>query len=321
MLVFTLRRIAASVLLLILVLSATFFLVHIAPGEPASLYQNPRMSEVQRQQMRRIFGLDQPLARQYAEWMAAMLRGDWGISFSHGRPAAEVLLEKMPNTCLLVAGTLLIEYGLGLALGLWAAARAGRRTDRWIRLVALAFWATPPFWLALLAIELFSVRWPIFPTNQMTTYGAAAWSPLARTLDVLHHLALPALVSGVVRCGAVSRFVRNGLLEVMGQDYIRTARAKGLGPWRVYWVHGLRNALISVIQRFGFTLSLLLSGSLIIEVIFSWPGVGQAIYWAMLQRDYPVVLAGTALTGGLVVLGNLVADLLHGWIDPRVRHG
>lgn len=320
MLAFTARRLGSAVVLLLLVLTATFFFIHITPGEPALLYSNLRMSEEQRQEMRVALGLDQPLGRQYVTWMGAMLRGDWGISISSGRPAADMLWEKMPNTCVLVAGTLVVEYGLGVILGIIAAARAGRRLDEWIRMASLVLWATPFFWLALLAIEVFSVRWQIFPPNQMTSDGAPALPLLWRALDLLHHLALPAVTFGLVRCGPVGRFIRNGLLDVKGQDYIRTAHAKGLSPARVLWVHGLRNAVIPVIQRFGFSLPALLSGTLIVEVIFAWPGVGQTTYWAMLQRDYPVILASTALTGALVVTGNLFADLLHAWIDPRVRN-
>ncbi len=321
MLIFTLRRIGAALLLLLLVLTATFFFIHITPGEPSALYQSPRISEDLRQQMRRALGLDQPLGRQYLTWLGAAARGQWGVSLTSGRPAAEILMERMPPTLLLVAGTMLVEYGLGLGLGLLAAARAGDRLDRLIRVLSLLFWAMPSFWLALIAVEIFTVQWPIFPTNQMTSDAARNLPLLGRMLDVLYHLALPALVLGTLRSGAVIRFVRNGLLEVLGQDYIRTARAKGLSPRRVLWVHALRNAVIPVVQRFGVSLPMLLSGTLIIEVIFAWPGLGQTVYWAMLQRDYPVILAATSLTGVMVVLGNLAADLLQAWIDPRVRHG
>ncbi len=320
MIEFTLRRLGAALLLLYLVLTATFFIVHLAPGEPAKLFMNPRISEEQRQQMRQVLGLDRSLGRQYLAWMGAALRGDWGTSFSFGRPATDLLRETMPATCLLVAGVALVEYGLGVSLGLWAAARAGGRLDRLARVLSLFFYAMPSFWLALIAIEILTVRWQLFPTNQMTS-DTARYLPLwGQALDLLHHLVLPALALGLVRCGAVVRFVRNGMLEVLQQDYIRTARAKGLRPARVLWVHALRNAIIPIVQRLGFTLPALLSGAVIIEVIFSWPGVGQLVYMAMLQRDYPLILAATALSAALVILGNLGADLLHAWLDPRVRH-
>ncbi len=320
MLRFIFRRLGASALLFFLVLTATFFLIHLAPGEPTRLFDNPRISAEKRQELRQVYGLDRPLGEQYVTWMGSVLRGDWGSSISLGRPAFEVLLEKMPNTCLLVAGALVVEHLLGFLFGLLAAARAGSALDRRIRILSLVLYSVPIFWFALLAIELLTVRWPLFPTNQMRSDGAHLLPPVMQWLDVLHHLALPALILGIARCGAVVRFVRNGLLDVLGQDYIRTARAKGLSPARVLWVHALPNALIPLVQRFGLALPFLLSGSLIIEVIFSWPGVGFSVFVAILQRDYPVILASTAMTSALVIGGNFLADLLHAWLDPRVRH-
>ncbi len=320
MLRFILRRLGASALLLFLVLTATFFLIQIAPGEPARLFDNPRISADKRQELRQVYGLDQPLGRQYLTWMGSVVRGDWGSSISLGRPAMEVLLEKLPNTCLLAAAAVTIEHVLGFILGLLAAARAGSPADRLIRVLSLVLYSVPVFWLAMLAIELLTIRWGFFPTNQMRSDGARSLPALEQAMDILHHLALPALILGIARCGAVVRFVRNGLLDVLSQDYIRTARAKGLSPARVLWVHALPNALIPLVQRFGLALPILLSGSLIIEVIFSWPGVGFAIFQAVMQRDYPVIMASTAMSGALVVLGNLLADLLQAWLDPRVRH-
>ncbi len=320
MLRFILRRLGAATLLLFLVLTATFFLIHIAPGEPVRLFDNPRISNEQKLELRELYGLDKPLGQQYLRWLGSVLRGDWGASITFERPAFDVLMERMPNTVLLVLAAFLVEYALGLALGLAAAARAGTTLDRWIRYLSLLLFSIPGFWLALLAIELLAVRWSWFPINQMTSEGAQALPPLQRLLDLLHHLALPALILGIARCGAVVRFARNGLLEVLNQDYIRTAHAKGLHPARVLWVHALPNALIPLVQRFGMALPIMLSGTVVIEVIFSWPGLGNAVFQAIRQRDYPVILASTALTGTMVVLGSLLADLLHAWIDPRVRH-
>ncbi len=320
MLRFLLRRLGASILLLFVVLTATFFIIHIAPGDPLQLFSTPRTSPEQVERLRQFYGLDQPLSTQYFRWLGSVLRGDWGFSITSGRAAGEILIEKLPASALLALAVVLVEHLLGVSLGLAAAARAGGRVDRQIRVISLLLYAVPAFWLALLSIEFLSVRWPIFPTNQMTSDGAR-YLPLAeRILDLLHHLVLPACTLGVARCGAVVRFVRNGVLEVLDQDYIRTAYAKGLTPARILWVHALRNAIGPLIQRFGLSLPSLLGGALIIEVIFSWPGFGQAIFTAILERDYPVILASTAISGVAVVLGTLLADLLHAWIDPRVRH-
>lgn len=314
-----LRRFGASLLLVYVVLTLTFFVIHLAPGEPGAFFVDTRLSEDTRDAARTRLGLDQPLHRQYLLWLTATLRGDWGTSFTSGRPALAVVLEQLPHTFILVLAASAVEYGLGLPLGLYAARRADGAGDHAIRTVSLALYSMPSFWLGLLLIEWFAVRWTLFPPGQMTSVGADALPWGARLRDLLHHLALPALTLGLIRCGAVVRFTRNGLLEAMGQDYIRTARAKGIGERRILWVHALPNALGPLVQRLGVALPIMLSGSLVIESVFSWPGIGYTAYLAVLQRDYPVVLASTALLAILVVFGSLLADLLHAWIDPRVR--
>ena len=316
---FALRRLGSSLLLLLLVLSFTFVFVRLAPGGPEALYIDPRITPEQREVIRARLGLDRPLLEQYGTWLSAALRGDFGVSFNAQRPALDVILEKMPATLMLALAATLIEHGLGLLLGLIAARRAGQPVDHAIRTVSLVLFSVPAFWLALLAVQALAVQWPLFPPGQMTSNGAASLPWPQRVLDLLHHLALPALVLGVARCGAVVRFCRNGLLETLGQDFVRTARAKGLTESQVLWRHALPNALVPLIQRFGVALPIMLSGALVIEFVFSWPGVGNASYVAILQRDYPVVLASTAVNASVVILGSLLADLLHAALDPRVR--
>jgi peptide/nickel transport system permease protein len=317
---FILRRLGASVLLLFLVLSFTFLFLHLAPGDPTVLAQDPRLSSDQRQSLRRVYGLDRPLADRYLHWLrATLLEGDWGTSFVHSRPVTAVVAEHAPATLLLAGAGLMLQYGLGLLAGMAAARRAGGRADHLIRVTALTFYCLPIFWTGLMALLLFSYSWPLFPPGHMLSVGAASLPPLARAIDLLQHLALPALVLGLAAAGATARFARTSLLEILGQDYIRTARAKGLSEAKVVWVHAWRNAAAPLIQLFGLSLPLLLSGSLIVEVVFSWPGLGRLTFQSILSRDYPVILATTALTGTLVVAGNLLADLLQAAVDPRVR--
>ncbi len=317
MLRFLSRRIAAAIVLLFVVLSVTFVLLHAAPGDP--FFSDPRMSQETRQALREQFGLDQPLWRQFLTWVGGVLRGDLGVSIIHGRGAAAVLLAKLPATFLLVATGLLVEYALGMGLGMAAALRPGGRLDRWVRSLSLLFYSVPYFWLAIVLIDLLAVRAGWFPINMMRSDDAMELGAWERTVDLLHHLALPALSLGLAEFGLVSRFVRNGLVEVLEQDYVRTARASGLPPLRILWVHGMKNAVGPLLQKFGVGLPERLSGAVLIEVIFSWPGVGQAIYSAVLQRDYPVVLASTVFSGVTVVVTTLAVDLVHAWIDPRVR--
>ena len=318
---FLLRRGGAALVLLLLVLSATFALLHLAPGDPTQLVASPRIPPEQRAQLRRIYGLDRSLATQYFAWLGAAARGDWGISFVHHRPVTDVISRALPPSLLLAGAALPLEAGLALALGVAAARRRGRGADHVIRALSLVVYSLPVFWLGLMAILTLAVRWPLFPASHLRSVDAAALPPLAAALDVLRHLALPALVLALSNAGGLARFVRNGMIEALSQDYVRTARAAGISERRVVWRHALPNTLAPLIQILGLQLPLLLSGSLIIEVVFSWPGLGRLAYDAVLARDYPLVLATTALAGALVVAGSLLADLLHAAADPRVRHG
>ncbi|HEY2738829.1 MAG TPA: ABC transporter permease [Thermoanaerobaculia bacterium] len=318
MLNFLLRRLAASLLLLWLVLTLTFFLIHLAPGDPIHLVEDQRLTQEQRERLERVYHLDRPVLEQYVAWLGAVvLHGDWGISFSQQRPVSRVIADFLPRTCLLAGAALLVEYGVALGLGIAAARRRGA-TDHLVRIVSLLLHAQPLFWFGLMSILLFSYVWPILPAGGFPSNADAA-GPLARFFDLLRHLALPALVLGLYQAGSTLRFVRGSLLEVMSRDFIRAARAKGLSETRVVWVHGLRNALTPVIQLFGFALPSLLGGTLVIEAVFSWPGIGWLTFISVGTRDYPVLLATTALSGALVAAGSLLADLLHAAANPMVR--
>jgi peptide/nickel transport system permease protein len=315
---FLLRRFAASLLLLWLILTLTFFLIHLAPGDPIHLVEDQKMTREQRERLEHIFKLDRPLPEQYVAWLGAVvLHGDWGISFTQNRPVTDVIADFLPRTLVLAGAALVVDYTAALVLGIAAARRRGA-TDHLIRVASLLLTSQPLFWLGLMAILLFSYVWPVLPAggfpSQAETGGA-----LSRGLDFLRHLALPALVLGLFSAASTTRFVRGSLLEVMSRDFIRAARAKGLSEARVVWVHGLRNALTPVIQLFGLALPGLLGGSLIVETVFSWPGIGWLTFNSVSTRDYPVILATTALSGALVAAGSLVADLLHAAADPRVR--
>jgi peptide/nickel transport system permease protein len=318
---FLLRRCAAALLLLFLVLTVTFFLVHIAPGDPVTFFESRNMTVAQHARLLHLYGLDRPLPVQYLDWLKAVaLHGDWGISFSAQRPVALLIGEALPATLLLAGAALVVQYGLGLLLGVAAARRPGSAVDHLIRVFSLLLYSQPNFWLGLMAILLFSLTFPILPASHLHSVGFEELGLAGRLLDLARHLALPALVIGLHGAAQTTRFVRGSLLEVMGRDYITTARAKGLSERRVVWVHGMRNAVLPLIQVFALSFSNLLSGSLVTEVVFAWPGLGRLSFDAILARDYPVVLATTALGAVLVVAGNLLADLLQGWADPRLRH-
>jgi peptide/nickel transport system permease protein len=313
------RRLGAAGLLLLLVLSLLFALLQLAPGDPAERLLDPRIGSQQRQTLRAVYGLDRPPHVQYLRWLAATLRGDLGISFRHSRPVAEVLGDHLGPTLLLAAAAMVVQNVAGLLLGVTAARHAGRPADHLIRSGSVLLYSLPTFWLGLTALALLSYRLGLFPPGHMQSVGAGDMPPAARLLDLLHHLVLPALVLGLAAGGATARFVRNGLLDNLGEEFVRTARAKGLTRRRIVWLHALRNAATPLLQILGLSLPFLLSGALIVEVVFSWPGVGRLAFNSALARDYPVVLATTGLSGLLVIVGSLVADLLQLALDPRLR--
>lgn len=318
---FLLHRLAASALLLALVVSSTFFILRLAPGDPTARLDDPRIPPEYQQQLRARYGLDAPLLEQYVDWLSGVVQGDWGVSFTHRRPVFRVLAERLPATFLLAGSALALQFLLGIALGVAAARRPGSWRDAAIRLGAIVVYSLPLFWLGLLAIELVGDLVPTLPSGHMRSVGHQALGPLGRAGDVLLHLFLPATTLGLATTGGILRFTRNSLLDTLSEDYIRTARAKGLGEDRVVWLHGLKNAAIPLVQILGLSFPFLLSGSLVIEVVFSWPGMGRLTYEAVRAYDYPLVLAATALSGTLVVIGNFAADLLHAVLDPRVREG
>jgi peptide/nickel transport system permease protein len=316
---FLLRRLGASVLLLWLVLSVVFFIAHATPGDPGKLIEDSRMTLAAQANLRRIYGLDRPLIEQYALWLKAAVHGDWGMSMVQNRPVAKVLGEAVLPTFALATSALAILLGVGFLVGVAGALRRDRPLDHLLRVLSLIFFSLPVFWLSLMAILLFAVHWPLFPAGGMWSIGAESLPPLARARDLLWHLVLPASVLGLAFSGFLARYVRGSLLEALGQEHIRMARARGISERRILGVHALRYALSPVIQFLALAIPGLLSGSLITEVVFSWPGLGRVGFEAVIGRDYPVILATTAFAAILVILFNLIADLSLAVVDPRVR--
>lgn len=317
---FVLRRIGASLISIWVVLTLTFCVIQLAPGGPGGIYLDPRVPAGYAAELEALYGLDRPLPIRYVSWLRAILfEWDWGVSPSAKRPVSELLALYAPPTLLLSAAALLVQFSLGLLLGVAAARAAGRLPDHLIRIVSLVLYSLPAFWLGLMAILLLSHGLPLFPSGHTHGIGADELGAGGRLLDRLHHLALPALVLGFATLGSVVRLLRGSLIEVLQQDFVRTARAKGLRERSVVWVHALRNAVGPLAQLLGVSLPLLVSGAVVVETVFSWPGMGRLTWEAISGRDYPVLLATTALATGGVILGSLAADLLHAAADPRVR--
>lgn len=313
-----LARLGSTLVLVWLVLSGAFFLLHLLPGEPGAVYEDPRVPREHRQRLRAIYGLDRPLLEQYARWLGGVARGEWGYSLSQQRPVTRILAETVPATLTLALAALALELTLGLGLGLAAAARARSRLDGAIRNLSLALWAMPAFWLALLLFLLFALEWPLFPAGGMRALDRPAGA-LAGARDLVAHLTLPAIALGLPAAAALARFVRATVLEQMAQAFFLSARARGLSPARVLVRHALRPGLAPIAQAVGLSFAGLLSGSLAVEVVFAWPGLGRAAYDALSARDYPLLLAATAVSTLCVVGGSFVAEALQLAFDPRVR--
>jgi peptide/nickel transport system permease protein len=242
----------------------------------------------------------------------ALARGELGWSWSRSMPVGRALAAALPATLLLSGAALLIHVLAGVAIGVTAAARRGRLPDRILTLSTLALWSMPTFWVGLMAILALAYGLPVFPPSSMRSVGAAQLSLPARALDVLWHLCLPAFVLGISSAAATARFIRAGLVQTLDEEFVRAARARGLGGRRVLLVHALRNALLPVIN-------ILVSGSLVVEVVFAWPGMGRLTYDAILAQDVPLVLATTLLASVMVIAGSLLADLAMAAVDPRIR--
>ena len=320
--IYIMRRLAASFMLILALLSLVFFMIHAAPGDPLDLYAEPELDDAQRELIRKRLGLDRPLTAQYLHWIGAVLfRGDLGSSLRQHRPVKEILQEAIPNTLQLTVIAYLVHFLTAIGAGLFMARHRGHPIERAVTVGGLAVYSLPSFWLGLMLILLFSRSLGWFPAGGMMSPDAEFLSWPRYLLDRLHHLVLPVLVLGVASAVGTARYLRNSLVEVLGQDYVLAARAKGIPERTVLFKHALRNGLLPVITLLGLSFPFLLGGSVVTEVIFSWPGMGRVAIDAIWARDYPVIMGTTLLAAVMVVLGNLLADLLYGLADPRVRLG
>jgi peptide/nickel transport system permease protein len=316
-------RAAAGLAVVWGVVTLVFLLLRAAPGDPAALLVGPAATPEQVAAQRHALGLDRPVAEQYAAWLARAARGDWGTSIASGRPVRDVLGGAWPATLRLVGLSLLLSYLFGIALGVVQAALGRSRLDTALSVTSVTLFALPGYWLGLVLVLLFTYELRWLPAFGAAGLDADYLASPARAVDALRHLALPLLTLTLIGVGGIARFVRGAMLDVRGSLFLTVARAKGLTPTAVLTRHALRNALVPVLTLLGLSLPALFSGAVFVEAIFAWPGVGRVLVDAVQARDYPVVLAATAVSAALVVAGNLLAELLAAWADPRMRgaHG
>jgi len=318
---YLLRRLFALLPILALITVISFGIMHLAPGKPtdATMQFNPKVSLEARQRMEQLYGLDRPLAVQYANWLGRITRLDFGRSFLDDRPVMEKVVERLPITLTINLWSLLLILALAIPLGVIAAVRPEGVFDRLTTVFVFIGYSMPSFWLALLCMALFGVALRWVPISGIHSLDYESFGLIHRWVDIGWHLLLPVGVTAFVSLAGMSRYMRSSMVEVLRQDYIRTARAKGLPERRVLFHHGLRNGLLPLITILGLSLPDLIGGSVIAETIFSIPGMGRLFYDAVMARDYPTVMALVTIGAVLTMLGNLFADLAYAYADPRIR--
>lgn len=319
--VFILRRLLQVIPVVIAIAAMNFLLLQMTPGDAADIIagQAGHATVEFTEQLRREFGLDRPLYEQFFIYLGKLLTFDLGMSHIQRVPVIDLIMDRLPATLILMLTSILIAVFAGIALGIGAARREGSLADNIISIIALIVYATPAFWLGLMLIVLFSIQLDILPSGGMMKIGAGL-TGLAHVWDVTWHLVLPAATLGLFYVAIYTRLMRASMLEVYGLDFIVTARAKGLSERNIAWTHAMRNALLPVVTLAGVQLGHLLGGSILVETVFAWPGLGRLVFDALLQRDLNLLLGILFVSSVVVVAANLVIDLIYGILDPRIVH-
>ena len=300
----------------------TFVVIHLAPGTPTDIQtqMNPKVSAQAREKLKRIYGLDKPLYQQYWDWLRRLVQMDFGSSFVDGRPVTRKIADSLPITIIINVLSLMLIFLVAIPIGVLSAAKQYSLFDKFTTVFVFIGFSVPTFWLALLLMILFGVRLNWLPISGIKSLYLANPTFWNRALDYVRHLFLPVFVSAFGGLAGLSRYTRSNMLEVIRQDYIRTARAKGLSERTVIYKHALRNALMPVITILGLSVPGLIGGSVIFETIFSIPGMGQLFYGSVMARDYPVIMGILFIGAILTLLGNFLADISYAIVDPRISY-
>jgi peptide/nickel transport system permease protein len=318
---YLLRRIVQLLPIFLGILLVNFFLIHLAPGDPVQVLAGEfEASPDYVAKIRREFALDRPLWVQAAIYFGRLLRGDLGYSMAFRQPVGTLILERAVATLLLAGTALGLAAAAGIALGVAAGRRPRSLSDGLASVVALVGYSVPVFWLGQILLILFALNLRWFPAQGMYSLRGAP-SGLGYLLDVAHHLALPALTLAGLHLAMITRLMRASMLEALGQDFVRTARAKGLAESALVYRHALRTAMLPVTTLVGMSVGVMLAGAILTETVFGWPGLGRLMYEAVLKRDYPVMMGMLAVVSASVLVANLVTDLVYALLDPRIRYG
>jgi peptide/nickel transport system permease protein len=320
---YIIRRILTLIPLYFGITIITFLIIHLAPGKPSDLEAQMRPGlAIARERLEKIYGLDKPLHVQYWSWVKKMVMLDFGHSFKDSQPVLDKILQTLPNTIILNIAALLLIYLIAVPIGILSAVKQYSLFDKASTVFVFIGMAVPSFWLALLLILIFSVKLGWLPISGMhsITYNFQALPFWDKAGDLTKHAILPVFIQAFAGLAWLSRYTRSSMLEIIRQDYITTARAKGLSERDVIYKHALKNALLPIVTIFGLSLPGLISGSVIVETIFAWPGMGRLAFQAVLARDYPVIMGTSVFSVFLLLFGNLIADILYGIVDPRIKY-
>jgi len=322
MIKYVVKRLLHSIPLLFGITLISFFIVHLAPGRPTDMITqfNPKVSQDAREKLSKIYGFDKPVYVQYAVWLAKIARFDFGLSFSDNRPVIDKIAERMPVTLFINTAGLLIIFGIAVPLGVKSAVRRGSVFDRVTTVLVFILFSAPAFWVGLMLMSLLGLRLGWLPVAGLTSLDFDRFSAAGKAVDLARHLALPVFVTSMGGLAGISRYTRERMISVLHEDYVRTARAKGLSAKTVIYKHAFKNALLPVITILGLSIPALISGSVIIESVFNIPGMGRLMVEAVFARDYNLVMGELVIAAVLTLLGNLIADVAYSYADPRIRY-
>ncbi|MFH1260199.1 MAG: ABC transporter permease [Elusimicrobiota bacterium] len=316
-----LRRVLFLLPVLFGITLITFLVMHLSPGKPTDMADfSAKIAAESKEQLKKLYGLDKPWYVQYAQWLKRLAKFDFGKSFKDDRLVSEKIKERLPATLLLNLLSLLLIFSVAIPIGIFSAIKQNSFWDKSLTVFVFIGYSLPTFWLALMLMIFFGIKLGWFPVSGLHSINFEELSFIGKITDTAKHLALPVFVSAFTGLAGLSRYSRSSMLEVIHQNYIRTARAKGLPERIVIGKHALRNALIPIITILGLSLPDLIGGSFIFETIFAYPGMGRLGYEAIMARDYPVIMAVGTIAALLTLIGNFIADLTYGWIDPRIRY-
>lgn len=317
---YILRRSVQAIPLIFGVIILNFTLIHLAPGDIGMIMAGEDAAPEYVEALRTKFGLDKPIHEQLMIYISNILKGDFGYSFANRAPVVEVILERVPATVLLISCSMLFSISIGILLGVNASKSPYSRADNATTVGSLLGYSIPNFWLGIMLMLVFSVTLGIFPVQGMYTVGVEM-SGIERLIDIARHLVLPALVLGTARTARYARMTRATMLDVLDQDYIITARAKGCNGRLVLFDHALKNALLPVVTMIGLNLGGIITGATLTETVFAWPGIGRLMKDSIFRRDYPVLMGLFIMVSISIIIATILTDILYAYLDPRIRYG